>query len=640
MSQPNTFGYGVPTIGQLVVGGENARDFPLIGVNYSESYPTDFATVAFRVIARGATNAAKSADMQTKLAALDDLAQHSGNLCWGGDAEDTITATIAVAGKSITLTRTAGTRDFTLDDVGRIVNIVGVGSFQIGSFASATVVGILANSQLDAPASASGLTVGIAVPLRVVRESDKKIGMQARVKITPLSAPRDHKFRRTFSMQVVIEKPAKSATDDGRRRASISVITNSGTDLRTVIFRGQYTALNTGVGTSNNAITTYEANSLAWSASFITSLAGTFEKRQDTYDVHDELNVLVFTQVYQEKNFNDTAAALNDTTITNAQVKMVRRSRNIIGNPLYEAPTYLQIAYSAQIKKSVTHDGILGKYEDAIKRHILSEARSKFSGTNTVIMDEFVTIDPENMIVTAFLDVYMRRGKSPNVLAFKKTVSWNLNTRNDIRQRWDGIPHSYVVFTPGPQIVAVSTVQTRLVGGAAYQGSTRFRIGPKGLVFIGRTGGDENTTDTDEFQVPGDPPFTNISQGGEGWLLLEAEVAVTPFARGLDVERIGATDIITDALYSAVWLWCRVEGDAPLNDNLSDPSEAEIDGGTGDREPTTNPSVGQNAPPSIGGGDFDGIAGQAAGAISQALGGLFSSSAPPPPSIGQTPQLF
>lgn len=634
MSQSNSLGYGVPTVGHLVIGGENSKDFPLIAVNYGESYTQDFVTAIFRVIARGATSDARSADMQTKLAALDDLSQHSGNLCWGGDEESngSITVSISVSGKDITVTRTAGTRDFSVSDVGRIIDIVGVGSFMISGFTSTTIVTCKANSQLAAPSNDTGLTASIPVPLRRVRESNKLGGMQIRTTTRPIQDPRDHKFRRTFGLEMTIEKPADAAVDSGRRRASISVSTNSATDLRTVVFRGLYTALSTGADSANSAIANYEANAPTWVSGFLTLISGSYEKRQDVYEVHDEYNLLSFTQVYVEKNFNDSIAALDDSRITNAQVKMVRRSRNLIGNPLYEAPTFVQIAYSAEIKKAQGHDTIVSIYANTIKPHLMAEIQSKFSGSNPVIIDEYVTVDPENMGVSAFLDVFLRRGNSPNVLAFAKTVSWNLSTRNDVRQRWDGIPHRYVIFTPGPQITAVTRVSTRVIGGAGYLGSSNFRIGSDGLIFVGRQGGDENAQDTNEFQVPGDPPYNRVSTGGEGWLLLEAQADVSPFARGLDVERIGSTDVTTDAVYTAVWLWCSVEADAPLRDDLTDPIPGEIDDPSA-RQPTDNPSVGD---------PFSGVADTIGDAVAGVAQGIFSSVAPSAPSVGDAaqPKLF
>lgn len=564
--------YGDPSVGSVVLGGENNQRFPIVAWDWSTDYTGDRVSVVFRVVGRGASDNARATDLAIGVAAVaKHLAHYSGNLTLATDSETAFTGSISsiVGSPTYTATVESTTSVFTSDDVGKVIDVDTKGSFQIITYTNATTVTVRLLDGATVPTSGTGLTCRVSVPLLRYRESDRLNGYHIRPRIMRVDDPRDSRFRKTFGVEFAILGPADNTTRDpsGRQSAGFSVVENYGTRLKTVSISGVYTAVGTTSAQAN-----YAAGIAAYAATVLSLVDSgvTFERVADEFEVDDESALCRFSQIWVEKQYGDSISTFNLDYITGAQIIFTRRNRYQFGLPGFEAPTYVQVSYSCEVDSTTYPDTTLfSVYQDTIKPYLIAQTIAKFGGTAARVIDEMPTINPERSTISAYLDVFLVRGTQPDLIHFAKTAEFNLMTQNDIRNRWDGAPHKYIVWTPGPMIVARTMVEVERVGPPTFEAEAGL-LGVKAgeVVFFPPRGSGINETSSLELQVPAAPPFGALANGGKVWILLGITSSHMPAERGRDPENSNAFDFTTKSFYSTSWLWGDLVVDAPLRDDL------------------------------------------------------------------------
>ena len=559
-----SFGYGDPDQGALVLGGENSHDFSIVGSDYTESYSSFSATVVLRVFGNGSTDDIRAASLKSNIAALKNLMHYSGNFSLQSDAAVTVTdAALSVSGTVLTVS--SATAPFTSDHVGQIVDIEGVGSYQISSFASSSSVGCKLAPELTVPSNATGKTLRIGVVQKRTRDSDRLNGFFCRPELQRVDDG-DKKFRKTFVWIGRFEKPADSTKDVvGRRVASIAIRANPGTGLRVVSFRGQFTGTHTSVGATQTAIQNYNnAATDSWITGVLSGFGGItfYEKIVDDVSFDDEDDVLTFSRSYQEKNYKDTTSTFNAAGITNQSISLTRRARWAMGLQDKQAPIMLQVSYTAQIDKNVTSaDNLVALYQNTIKPHLIQAVKDQFGGA-VIIKDEMPTISLDKSTISVFLDVHVRKSPNQNLYAFNKTVAYSLEMRNDIRDRWSQEANDYTTFSPGARITATVRVSTVVLGLPSQSNIDILNFSNKNPA-----AGVMNESDASEVQAPGSPPFSQTMTGSSGasWILLAAEIEHTPTFMGKNPESEGTNQLYTESEYTSAWLWGKRKVDATIS---------------------------------------------------------------------------
>ena len=159
-------GYGDPLQGALVLGGENSASFSIVGADYTESYSSFSVTIVFRVFGNGTTDNGRAESLRKNIEALKNLEHHSGNFSLQSDSDVTVTdAALTVSGSVLTVTSVSA--PFVADHLGQVLDIDGVGSYQISEYTSTSSVDCQLAPELTVPSLTRKVNESLPVALEL-----------------------------------------------------------------------------------------------------------------------------------------------------------------------------------------------------------------------------------------------------------------------------------------------------------------------------------------------------------------------------------------------------------------------------------------------------------------------------------------
>jgi hypothetical protein len=435
-----------------------------------------------------------------------------------------------------------------------------------------------------------------------INETNKGFAYRARTDLSSTDDANDHKLRRTFTFQLVAERPADSAADDGgRRMANITAAIDTSSRHRIAI-SGLYTAI-----TSSDAVAQFKAKADTFANAVLVTfetapgVAMDFEKLSQNYNYDDEKALLSFDFVYQQRRVPESTGTPDVAAIKDQQISMARQAVYQIGLDSVIPVIAVDIQYQAAVDSTVTnYDALMTLYKTTIKPYLLEVAKDRFATASTqiILSDENVRIGFDASNIMCNMSVLLKNGgEFTDLIVFEKTIVYTMNMQKDVRQRWTGKLHNYTTFTPGPRIEATCVVREILLGPPSYRGrDTVFKKhqSPSNL-------DPATASDTNALQVPGIPPFTGWEGEAEElkWILVASQVEHTPRFAGRDPDNVALNTQMTESNYMTSWLWGVEVVDNVLRD------------ATTNYEPTPRPPE-QGSPPNtpaaaiLGGGDFSG----------------------------------
>lgn len=580
MKQQETVAYGHPEFGGIVFGGEKPSDgYSLEQWDFTDDDDSYKATVDFYVYG------ADKDDFASKMIGLKSAVRSSGNLAITNGVKTTRTIDATVAAQLLTITLTAGA-SFTAFDLGMPIDLVGVGTFQITEVVGASVVECLIPTGITAPAPAVGLTATIGHTHFAAVDNPNKDGFLASADIDRAPDGDDDDLRRKFRFTVTIGKPASKsrAAAFGNRRKGFYRVSTGGDGLKTLSFRGVYTA-----GDGANAIAAYSAavtGFAGWVATVTAAFVGTtgpFEiVGQDSYEVDDEVGLLTFTGARTQVNFPETADEVDSGLISGTQVGFTRSIDMVHGLPNIHKPYVVSISYSTNVDAAQTpYTGILSLWTNTIKPHLLNQASNMFGTVLVILSETSPAIDAGNNKLAASLSLLVSQSGS-TIYQYRKTVTYDYDERISDDTLHDGIPNTYATWTPGAAttgsvVVAVTQlgqpqtgqgvsgglfgnfgiggVSPGVTGGLGIFGGGK---GPLQISFDGGEGAskDDKATKPSKFPFPGDPNLVLDNLPGVGnWKSRRKQVRITPEFWGEDPEGIGASIDVSFSIYSQSFRW-------------------------------------------------------------------------------------
>ena len=635
MAQREAMAYGSPSYGAIVFGGENSGTFTLYDWTFAEDLNSRSTS------AQLAVHAADNDTMRARLdAARDALQASSGNAAITVGADRTFTGNITVAGQLVTFTRTAGST-FVEVDLGLPLHITGVGSYAVTRRVSASVVEMKLAPGLTAPSAATGVSASLGeVLVRCVDKDsagvlEKAGGYRARTSVSRSPDPEDDQQRRALSFSAQFERPAgevRVESGQEHRRSAQVARTISPEGLGRVTFSGTVTAGQdaSGDGQEARALLTTAVNT--WVASQLVALfsGATMElvdPRADSWD--DEGALLTFQRGYQEMNFPNLDSAVDDPRITGAQVSFSRSYENTHGIRKGRQPFTVSVSYSAGITATgpdaTSYEDIDVLWTKTIKPFLMARLKAIFGGTAVIMGGTDPVIDPVSSRISAQLAVLVSDSGS-NVYSYSRTTSMKLDERMEIDDVWDGLPNTYVLWTPGQRITGVVTVNVMQLGdperlqgsggagggnsladlsglgsGGTFFSGGSISLGLGGMmgVFGGSADADAQTSPGryEAFPIPGNPskffaPKGKSLIGGNGrWLCLGRSASETPQYWGEDPDGQGNRVKVTTTNFQADYLWVAIDEGGGTK---TDPAEP-------DRIPTQNRFLGAGSPSKPGG---------------------------------------
>ena len=424
-----------------------------------------------------------------------------------------------------------------------------------------------------------------------INEANKGFAYRARTDLSTADDPNDHKLRRTFTFQMVAERPADSTADDGGRRYANITCTVDTTSRHRVVVSGLYTAIAT-----TDAVVQFKAKAETFAVAILATfevsagVAMDFEQLTQNYAYDDEKALLNFDFIYQQRRLPESTSTPDLAPIKDQRIVMSRQAVYQLGLDDIVPVIAVDINYQAAIDSTeTTYDEILDLYKSTLKQYLLDVAKDRFAtgGAQVIVNDESVRIGFDSSSIMVMMSVLLKNdGEFSDLIVWDKTVAYSLNMQKDVRQRWTGAPHEYTTFSPGPMIESSVVVREVILGPPSYRGQD--------TVFANQstpsTMDPDTASDLSCLQVPGFPPFTGLTGRGValsgegkslGWILMGSEISHTPKFIGTDPDGIssGSTQL-TETNYVTRWLWGSevrdsVVGDAPANENAE--SEITVD---------------------------------------------------------------
>jgi len=540
--------YGRAGLGALVIGGENNDDFDLIEYTYrQDTYETLLVTASFFVSGTEAT-------FPVNVSALNNLKHNSGDLGITGDTNVTfVNLTTAVSSNDLTVTDAAANGFFLATHIGLSIDIDGVGSFQIKSFTSTDEVVCQLPPELTAPTPSTGQAGRIGQDVLRCHDASATEGYFGRTSLQEaIGDPGNSKLRRKYVFTVRFETPATDAANDpGGRRTSRFNISETDGQVKSGTFQGSYTPTNIDATTSTTARANFEANAETWAAGVITTIGGTWEILTRVYSEPDENGTLEFQLSYRELNFPDTASGTDSALIRSAFTTFSRASSWQHGIP-GTRPSVVNVGYTSSLPKDgTTWSQIPTRWKALIKGHLLASVRTAFGGSSVVLNENF-TIFPHASKMQARMSVFIRDAGS-DIISFQKIIQYGLDPRKETRDRNDGVIHSYTEFSNGPMITANVITEVLRVGSPVDSGSV-ILDGPQSS-----SADVVNSSNTNVWQTPGEPPFPPSLVGSAKWNPRPARVRHSPEFWGADIDGRSQRIETTRSVYVVTWLWGNIE---------------------------------------------------------------------------------
>ncbi|MCB0383779.1 MAG: hypothetical protein KDD43_00185, partial [Bdellovibrionales bacterium] len=213
----------------------------------------------------------------------------------------------------------------------------------------------------------------------------------------------------------------------------------------------------------------YDAQIGTWVSSVFTALSmteSTFELIDETPEGDDEYTSISFTRVYREVIFNESSGSLNVPAIKNA-VATFARSYVTEGGRSDIGATYVNITYSCLVDKT---DGTYGSasamstlWKNVIRPHLLTQAKSLWGGTSSIIEDDNTTLDPTSRTIQSNMKILV--STKSNILEYQDVVELNRTAQRNYHKLLDGKDDTYNWHEPGRMLKATQTITVRTLSG-------------------------------------------------------------------------------------------------------------------------------------------------------------------------------
>ena len=501
--QFTSFAFGNSTNGGFVIGGENAgKQYTL--VDWFPSYNETQVSVSIDFWIQGDTDA----EFKNNLTAVKGIMRNTQIMGITTKPTDRkITVDLTLSTRELTLTKTAGDA-FASTDLGLPVEIYGVGSFQITTFTSTSVVTCEIAPTLTLPTAATGKIARIGTNFLRVEESTHTNGFRSRSTLSEDPDQDSSTRRKRYSLEVNFERPASDVRGTAyaqRREASYRVFT-APSGIRMAEFSGSYTA-----GGGSTATANYSSGVTTWINSIITVLTGDWGKAsQDMYSVDDENHIISFTATRREIGFDQSAAGADHDAIENAEVSMSISYDNTHGLKGHNSPGVVTIDYKSEIVRSeATEAAVRTLWTGTIRPHLIAKCKAIF-GSGSAIVESGMEpgIDLQANTISATMRV-MLPGTGSKIIDYQRVADYSLDGRLVFRDIHDGKSSTFNSWDPGSVIEANISISITKLKGKIGPGTGSGGSG--GVIQVGSSSG--GSPRIGFFGVGG---VLNISFGGSG----------------------------------------------------------------------------------------------------------------------------
>jgi hypothetical protein len=233
-----------------------------------------------------------------------------------------------------------------------------------------------------------------------------------------------------------------------RRQATVSVFFDT-TRRRQIVISVVYQTDDAG----DSATDKYDTAMDTFCTSVMAGYGGeaAYDRMGDGPLIYDDENTeATAVRIYQERFWTTgaTGALAEDVTFTRSAVYRHGKGTAIAA-----------VRGIVDFHTNVDHDvetNLASLYISSIRPALASQMTATWGGT-IVVEAEDVSVSPSTQRITVRMQILLA-GKGDKVLGYDETISYNCDHQITIRERHDGKPNTYHVFTAGPAITATVTV--------------------------------------------------------------------------------------------------------------------------------------------------------------------------------------
>ncbi len=345
-------------------------------------------------------------------------------------------------------------------------------------------------------------------------------GMDAQPEIVKRGQIGDTGRSRKYTVRITWDLPANTGAEPttGLRESAVDV-SYSQSRRRTVRISGIFTAV-----PSSTARAQYDAQISAYESSVLSAIGGTYELVGEPVSEHSTNNkTLRFERTHREVIFSQAGASTDDADIVDQQLSITRRHSGEGVTPEATRLVTLDVSYDAWIDKDQTTD-LKGKWEDAIRGWIITQAETVLGGGAVAMMEEAPEFMYDDNRIRASMTLFGIDAEAGKILENRITVSDDDNIGKELVPAWTGNPFSKYQYQ-GPRQLLRTIAQTLRVQGHETLASAA-------------------ATGSEAEKAFRDTPFFEPPAEGGGWVLMQRQPSATQLTLGrAGKEQIDVTDI-------------------------------------------------------------------------------------------------